>query len=270
MNVENLKSKANNIRVDIIEMLYRAGSGHPAGALGLVDIFSVLYFDILKHDCKKPNWKMRDFVILSNGHVCPVLYSALAQSGYFPKKELLGLRKIGAKLQGHPHNLSLPGIENSSGPLGQGISQAVGLASSLKRDDEKNIVYCFVGDGEMQEGQVWEAFLFAAKEKLDNLIVIVDRNYIQIDGNTESVSLLDPLSKKMNSFNFATIEFDGNDIVQIQHAFKHAKKIKGKPVCLIANTVSGKGVSFMEKDYTWHGKVPSKEEYEKAISELSN
>lgn len=269
MNIKELKLKANDIRKDIIEMLYRAGSGHPAGALGLADIFTVLYFDILKHNPKKPNDNQRDFVILSNGHVCPVLYASLAQVGYFPKKELLTLRKLGSKLQGHPHNLSLAGIENSSGPLGQGISQAVGLAAVLKREKKKNHVYCFVGDGELDEGQVWESLMFAAKEKLDNLTIIIDRNYIQIDGKTEDVMPLDPLNTKLNAFNLATIEFDGNNIIQIKHAFKHAKKIKNKSVCLIARTLSGKNISFMQGDYNWHGKAPNEEEYKLAMAELN-
>ncbi len=270
MNVKNLELKAKQIRLDIVDMLYNAGSGHPAGALGLADIFTVLYFDVLKHDSKKPNWKDRDYVILSNGHVCPVLYAILANCGYFPRKKLQTLRKLGSPLQGHPHNLALPGIENSSGPLGQGISQAVGLAAVLKRDKKKNHVYCFVGDGELEEGQVWGALLFAAKEKLDNLVVIVDKNNIQIDGNIQDVSSLEPLNRKFNAFNFKTISFDGNSIVQIKHAFKHAKNIKAAPVCLIANTVSGKGVSFMEKDFVWHGKTIDKEHYELAIKDLNN
>lgn len=269
MDNYKLELKAKQIRKNIIEMLYLAGSGHPAGALGLADIFSVLYFDKLKHNPKNPNSSLRDFVILSNGHVCPVLYSTLAEAKYFDKKELITLRKLGSSLQGHPHNLDLAGVENSSGPLGQGLSIAVGLAASLKRDDKSNYVYCFVGDGELDEGQIWEALLFAGKEKLDNLIIIVDRNFIQIDGTTEEVMPLEPLTKKFNSFNLATIDFDGNNIAQIKHAIEHAKKIKNKPTVLIAKTISGKGVSFMEKDYRWHGKTINKEDYDKAMLELN-
>lgn len=268
MQTQKLEQIAKEIRRDILIMLNKAKSGHTGGALGLADIFSVLYFQILKNDPKKPKDKNRDFVILSNGHTCPVLYATLAKKGYFHQKELLTLRQLGSRLQGHPHNTALPGIENSGGPLGQGISQAVGLAASLKRDKKKNKVYCFVGDGEIEEGQCWEAFLFAAKEKLNNLIVIVDRNHMQIDGDTKDVLKLDPLSKKFTSFNFAAIEFDGNNINQIIHAFKHTEKIKTKPVVLIANTIPGKGVSGMENDFSWHGKAPNDDELELALEEL--
>ena len=268
MNNNELKLYANHIRKDIIGMLNSAGSGHSAGALGLADIFAVLYFDKLKHNPKNPRAKNRDFLISSNGHVCPVLYSSLARSGYFSLDELRKLRKYGAKLQGHPHkNIDL-GIENSSGPLGQGISQAVGLSASLKRDNKKNTVYCIIGDGEIQEGQVWEAFMFASKEELDNLIVILDRNRIQISGNTEEVCSLEPLSKKINSFGLSVIDIDGNNITQIRHAIEHAKNIKGKPICIIANTIPGKGISFMQGDYKWHGKVPNNEEKERALRDL--
>lgn len=270
MNNNDIMLKANNIRRDIILMLNKAKSGHSAGAIGLSDIFAVLYFDVLKHNPKNPTLKTRDFVILSNGHVCPVLYATLANCGYFSKEELLSLRELGSKLQGHPHNGILPGIENSSGPLGQGISQAVGLAASLMREEKSNRVYCFVGDGELEEGQVWEALMFAAKEKLNNLVVIVDRNYIQIDGNTEDVCALDPLSKKLSAFNWMTIEFDGNNISQIKHAFKHAKDSLEKPVCLIANTIPGKSISFMENDYRWHGKAPNDKEKNIALEELDD
>ncbi|MDA3855944.1 MAG: transketolase [Candidatus Woesearchaeota archaeon] len=268
MNLKDLKLKSNDIRKDIVLMLNKAKSGHSAGAIGLTDIFTTLYFDNLKHDPKKPNKEDRDFVILSNGHICPVLYATLAHSGYFPKKELLSLRKLGSRLQGHPHNNSLPGIENSSGPLGQGLSQAVGLAASLKRDKKKNKVYCFVGDGELNEGQIWESLLFAGKEKLDNLIIIVDRNFIQIDGNTEFVLPLEPLNKKFTAFNCKSIEFNGNDIKQIKHVFKEIKKLKGKPIVLIAKTTPGKNISFMEGKSEWHGKVPNDEEAKQAIKEL--
>lgn len=269
MQTKKLQEIATDIRKDILIMLNKAKSGHTGGALGLADIFSVLYFQILKNDPKKPKDKNRDFVILSNGHVCPALYSTLARKGYFSQKELLTLRQLGSRLQGHPHNTALPGIENSGGPLGQGISQAVGLAASLKRDNKSNKVYCFVGDGELEEGQCWEAFLFAAKEKLNNLIVIVDRNHMQIDGDTKDVLNLDPLSKKFTAFNFTAIEFDGNNIVQIEHAFKHANKIKTKPIVLIANTIPGKGVSFIENDFNWHGKAPNDNELKQALEELN-
>lgn len=268
MQIKELKLLANDMRCDIIKMLNKAKSGHTAGPLGLADLFAVLYGEFLKFNPKKPQWKERDFVFLSNGHVCPVLYSALARFGYFKLDELMTLRKLGSRLQGHPHNTALPGIENSGGPLGQGISQAVGLAASLKRDNKENKVFCFTGDGELNEGQCWEAAMFAAKEKLDNLVVIVDRNFIQIDGNTEDVMPLDKLSKKFASFNFNVVEFDGNDINQIRHAFREAKKLKGKPICFIANTIPGQGISFMLNDYHWHGVAPSDKDTRLALAEL--
>lgn len=268
MNTKELKKKANLIRISIIEMLYKAKSGHTGGALGLADIFSVLYFDTLKIKPTSPKSENRDFLLLSNGHTCPVLYATLAQAKFFPKKELETLRQIDSRLQGHPHNTSLPGIENSGGPLGQGLSQAVGLAAALKRDNKKNRVYVIVGDGEIQEGQCWEALLFAQKEKLDNLIIIVDKNNIQIDGTPLEVINLDKLVDKFRSFNCKTIEFDGNDINQIKAAFSHGKKMKGNPIVLIANTIPGKGVSFMENDFHWHGKAPNSQEKEQALKEL--
>jgi transketolase len=250
-------------------MVHHAQSGHPGGALGLADIFSVLYGDVLHHKPKQPDWDGRDYLFLSNGHTCPVLYATLAEHGYFPKKELMSFRQLGSRLQGHPHIGSLPGIENSGGPLGQGISQAVGLAASLQREGKKNRVFCVVGDGELEEGQCWEAMLFAAKERVENLVVIVDRNYIQIDGSTKDVSHLDPLSKKVAAFNWKTITFDGNDIIQIRHAFKEALLVD-RPVCLIAKTIPGKGVSFMEKDFHWHGKALDDSQLKQALEELED
>ena len=255
-------------RCDIVRMVSNAKSGHCGGSLGMADVFSVLYNEVLNHNPRNPDWSKRDFVFLSNGHICPVLYSVLARLGYFSIDELMSFRKINSKLQGHPHNGSVCGVENSGGPLGQGISQAVGLGASLKRDRKKNKVFCFMGDGELEEGQCWEAFLFASYERLDNLIVIVDRNNIQIDGRTEDVSSLDDVSRKISAFGFKTIEFDGNNIGAIRHALVEGLNIKGNPVCLIANTVSGKGVSFMENDYRWHGKAPSNDEMEVALSDL--
>lgn len=269
MIVKELKLIANDIRVDIIKMLNEAKSGHAGGSLGMADLMTVLYFDVLNHNPRSPNSRERDFVFLSNGHTCPVLYSALARSGYFKVEELLTLRKLGSRLQGHPHNNILPGIENSGGPLGQGYSQAVGLAASLKRDKKKNKVYCFVGDGELEEGQCWESSLFASKEKLDNLIVIIDRNHMQIDGDTEEVLPLNFLNEKFLALGFYVLEFDGNDISQIKHAFKEAKKIKDKPICFVAKTIPGKGVSFMENDFSWHGKAPNDDETKIALEELS-
>jgi len=268
MKLKELQLKANQTRVDIINMVSDAGSGHPAGALGLVDLFTVLYSKILKYNPKRPLWKDRDFVFLSNGHTCAVLYSTLCRNGYYGEKELTTFRKFGSKLQGHPHFGGLKGVENSGGPLGQGISQAVGLASSLRRDNKKNNVYCFVGDGELEEGQCWEAFMYAAKENLGNLIVIVDENNIQIDGPVDDVLNLKLLHKKFTSFGFSVIDIEGNNLSQIEVAFKEAKKIVNKPVVILAKTISGKGVSFMEKDFHWHGKAPNKEEREKALNEL--
>lgn len=270
MSKSQIKKLCKDIRLDILKMLNSANSGHSAGALGLVELFVVLYLEFLNFNPKYPQSKKRDFVILSNGHTCPVLYATLANFNYFPREELLSLRKIGSRLQGHPHYGSLPGVENSGGPLGQGISQAVGLASSLKRDLKSNRVFCFVGDGELEEGQCWEAFFYAGKEKLDNLVVIVDRNYIQIDGNTTEVMALDPLNQKFLSFNFLVIEFEGNNINQVKQAYREALKVKGKPICLIANTIPGKGVSFMENDFHWHGKAPNNQELAIALKEVEN
>lgn len=268
MNINELKQKSVEIRKSIIEMLYLAGSGHSGGALGLADIFAVLYFETLNITKANIKTEKRDFLFLSNGHTCPVLYAVLALKGFFNKEELKNLRKINSKLQGHPHNNTLPGIENSGGPLGQGVSQAVGLASVLKRDKLKNRVYVIVGDGELEEGQCWEAILFAQSEKLDNLTIIVDRNNIQIDGTPKSVINLDKLEEKFSAFNCRTITFDGNNINQIREVLKFSKKNKDHPLVLIANTVPGKGVSFMENKFEWHGKAPNKEQKEIAIKEL--
>jgi len=265
---KKLKLIANTIRQDIIKMLVQAGSGHSAGPLGMADIFTALYFNVMNHNPKKPQWQDRDRFILSNGHICPVWYATLARAGYFPVKELKTLRKLGTRLQGHPHINSAPGIENSGGPLGQGISIAVGVALAGKMDKKKFRVYCGMGDGEINEGQPWEAFMFAAKNRLDNLIGIVDRNYIQIDGDTENVLPLDSLAAKLKSFNWHVIEINGNNTGEILKAFEKANKNKGKPTVIIANTVPGKGVSFMEGKYEWHGKPPTKEQGELALAEL--
>lgn len=265
--LKELKGKANKIRQLIIEMLVEAGSGHSAGPLGMADIFTAFYFHILSHDPKNPDMPERDRLILSNGHIVPVRYAAMALSGYFPIEELKTLRKINSRLQGHPHRSSLPGIETTSGPLGEGLSQAIGVALAAKLDGAKFQTYCITSDGEHQEGNTWEAVMFASKYKV-NIINIIDRNYIQIDGNTEDVMPLDPLKQKYEAFNWHVIEVDGNDIAAFIHAVEEAKKIIDKPVFIIANTVPGKGVSFMENDYTWHGKPPNKEEAEKALAEL--
>lgn len=268
-----IKHKANEIRISVIEMLSRAGSGHTAGALGMSDIFSTLYFYAMKYDSKKPDWKDRDRLVLSNGHICPVLYAAEAHAGYFDIDKLSTLRQFGSMLQGHPHREFLKSAETSSGPLGSGLSQAVGIAIALKRDSFKNnssypYIYCIVSDGEQNEGQTWEAILLAPREKLDNLIVFVDRNYIQIGGNTETVLPLDPMDKKWEAFNWHVQNIDGNNVSEIVDAIHIAKEYAGKPSVIIAKTIPGKGVSFMENDYKWHGKAPNKEESEKALLEL--
>jgi transketolase len=233
---------ANGIRQDIVRMLTEAKSGHPAGSLGLADIFATIYFSVLRHDPKKPDWPDRDRFVLSNGHVCPVLYASLANAGYFPREKLMALRKLGSPLQGHPHRGSLPGIENSSGPLGQGISMAVGMALVSKREGSSWRVYSVMGDGEMNEGQVWEALMLAAKYKLGNLIAVIDRNNIQIDGTSDDVLPLEPLAGKLRSFGWNVLEIDGNDIIAILAAFDAAKKSADKPTAIIAKTTSGKGV----------------------------
>lgn len=267
-NIKRLEKISNKIRQDIIEMLVEAGSGHSAGPLGMADIFTALYFNVLEHKPKNPNWPNRDRLILSNGHICPTLYAAMAHSGYFPKKELKTLRKLNSRLQGHPHNLSLKGLETSSGPLGQGLSQAIGMALAAKLDNKKYRVYCITSDGEHDEGQTWEAIMFAGKNRLNNLTNIIDRNNIQIDGFTEDVMPLEPLRKKYESFNWHVLEVDGHNIKNIIDALNEAKAIYEKPTVIIAHTIPGKGVPFMEFNPEWHGKPPSKEEAKVALHYL--
>lgn len=257
--IKELKLKANEIRTSIIEMLVSAGSGHSAGPLGMADVFTALYFHILKHDPKNPEWEERDKLILSNGHICPVLYAAMAHAGYFPVEELKTLRKFGSRLQGHPHREYLSALETSSGPLGAGLSQAVGMALAIRMDkgnDSDRYVYCLLGDGELNEGQNWEAILLASKERLRNLVVIVDRNNIQIDGFTEDVMPLDPLNEKWAAFGWNVIEIDGHNFDEIVGAIEMAKAVYEKPTVIIARTIPGKGVSYMERDYKWHGTPP--------------
>lgn len=263
-----LEEKANKIRELIIESLVEAGSGHSAGPLGMADVFAAMYFHILNHDPKDPFWEDRDRLILSNGHICPVRYAAMALSGYFPISELKTLRKFGSRLQGHPHRTALPGVETTSGPLGEGLSQAAGIALAARLDNKKYRVYCATSDGEHQEGNTWEAIMFAAKYRLDNLTVIIDRNNIQIDGMTEDVMPLDTLVSKYQSFNWHVIEIDGNNMRQIIDACREANAVTEKPTVIVANTIPGKGVDFMEKDYLWHGKAPNKEEAKLALKEL--
>ena len=263
-----LEEKANRIRELIITSLLEAGSGHSAGPLGMADIFSAFYFQILNHDPKNPEWEQRDRLVLSNGHICPVRYAAMALSGYFPISELKTLRKIDSRLQGHPHRTSLPGLETTSGPLGEGISQSIGIALAARLNNHKYQVYCVSSDGEHQEGNTWEALMFAGKQRLDNLTLVIDRNNIQIDGLTENVMPLEPLREKYEAFNWQVLEVDGNNIRAFIDAVNEAKSIHEKPTVIIAHTVPGKGVSFMENDYTWHGKPPNKEEAQKALAEL--
>ena len=266
-----LEKTANDIRMSIIEMLLEAKSGHTAGTLGMADIFTLFYFHTLKHDPKNPSWPDRDRVVLSNGHICPVLYAAMAYSGYFPVEELLTLRKFGSRLQGHPHRAFLPMLETSSGPLGEGLSQAVGMALADKIDTGANprrYIYCFMSDGEHDEGNVWEAMMLAGKHKLRNLIAIVDRNNIQIDGVTEQVMPLEPIVDKWRSFNWHVIEVGGHDFRALDEAIEQAQAIYEKPIVIIAHTIPGKGVKEFERDYKWHGAPPNKEQAEMALAEL--
>ncbi len=258
--ITELENKANQIRQSIIEMLVAAGSGHTAGPLGMADIFTLLYFEVLKHDPKNPEWPERDRLVLSNGHICPVLYATMAHRGYFPVEELLTLRKFGSRLQGHPHRLSLPGLETSSGPLGSGLSQAVGMAMGLRMNNPytSQYVYCLMSDGELQEGQIWEAAMLAGKEKLHNLIAIIDRNAIQIDGYTEDVMPLEPLREKFEAWNFDVQEVDGHNMRMVLDAIGKAQAVYSQPSVIIAHTVPGKGVSAFEHDYRWHGNPPGK------------
>lgn len=269
--IMDLKAKSFEIRKSIIQMLCEAGSGHLGGSLGLADIFATLYFDELKHQSHNPTWNNRDRLILSIGHVAPVLYASLAHSGYFPIDELLTLRKLGSRLQGHPgKDKGLPGVEISSGSLGQGLSIANGIAITLKINHCESRVFCICGDGELQEGSIWEAAMSAGHYKLDNLICIVDRNGVQIDGPTSQVMEIEPLSLKWTAFGWYVITCNGNNIPDILKAFAEANSIKGMPKVIIAQTTMGKGVPSIENDYHWHGKAPNKEEAQKFLIELEN
>lgn len=267
-----LESKAKEIRRSIISMLMEARSGHTAGALGMADIFTALYFGLLNHDVKKPDWSERDRVILSNGHICPVLYATLAEVGYLEKKELSTLRKYGSRLQGHPHREFLPLVETSSGPLGEGLSQAVGmvLAERLDNPRSQKFFYCLLSDGELQEGSTWEAAMLAGKVKPHNLIAIIDRNNIQIDGHTEDVMPLEPLADKWRAFGWQVIEIDGHSFPEIFDAVGMAKSVFNRPSVIIAHTTPGKGVLEFENKFEWHGKPPNEEEGQKALEEIKN
>ena len=267
-NVEELEKQAKVIRRGIIDQVYKAGSGHPGGSLSIADIMTVLYFNELNIDEKNPKWEDRDRVVLSKGHCVPALYSCLANRGFFDVSKLTGFRKIESNLQGHPDMTKVPGVDMSTGSLGQGLSVAVGMALAGKLDKRNYRVYCLLGDGEIEEGEVWEAAMSANKYKLDNLCVIVDNNNLQIDGSIEEVMSSYPIDEKFKSFGFQIIKIDGHNIEEIKSAFEVAKNVKEKPVCIIARTIKGKGVSFMENKVEWHGKAPNEEQYKIAMEEL--
>ncbi len=269
-NLQDLKKIANAIRQDIIRALVKAGSGHSAGPLGMADVFTALYFGgILDYDPKRPDKPERDRLVLSCGHINPVFYATLAHAGYFPVAEFLTtLRKFGGRLHGHPHNLVTPGVENSSGPLGQGLSQAIGMALAAKLDQAPWRVYAILSDGEHDEGQTWEAILMAAKYRLNNLTVLIDRNNIQIDGFTEDIMPLEPLDEKYQAFGWHVLEIDGHNIEEIIDGCHEAQAVYEKPVAIICHTIPGKGVPFMERDFRWHGKPPTAVEAQKALKEL--
>lgn len=257
MTIAQLEKQANQIRQDIIKMLVAAGSGHSAGPLGMADVFTALYFEILNHRPKQPDWPERDILILSNGHIVPVRYATMARAGYFPPDELKTLRKFGSRLQGHPERLRLPGLETTSGPLGSGLSQSCGLSLAMRMDGQQHrTVYCLMGDGELDEGNVWEAAMLAGKYKLSSITAIIDRNNIQIDGPTEQVMPLEDLKAKWLAFGWHVLEVDGHNIRQVIDACNTAKAVVEKPTVIIAHTIPGKGVDYMEYDYRWHGMPP--------------
>lgn len=272
MTIEELQDKANAIREDLIKSLVEAGSGHSAGSLGMADVFTALYFGgVMKYDPENLSWEDRDYLVLSNGHICPILYVAMAHAGFFPREELMTLRKLGTRLQGHPHRTTLPGLETTSGPLGSGTSQAAGMAYALRMDKKKNRVFVLVSDGEQDAGNTWEGVMFTGKHRLSNLTAIMDRNNIQIDGNTEDVMPLEPLKEKYEAFNWHVIEIDGHNIEQVIDAVNQADAIAEKPTLILAHTIPGKGVEYMEKDFTWHGKPPKEiGEVVQALEDIHN
>ena len=267
-SMARLREICKDVRADIVRMTAAAGSGHPGGSLSAVEAMTVLYFNVLRHRPAEPDWPERDRFFLSKGHACPVLYSVMARSGYFPVEELLTLRKCGTRLQGHPSCKALPGIEVSSGSLGQGLSIANGFALSAKINRQDYRAYCLLGDGELQEGQIWEAVMTAAHYKLDNVCAIVDYNGLQIDGNVEQVMGIAPLQEKWQSFNWHVIEADGHDLAALQAAYDSAGHTKGQPSVIIMKTIKGKGISFMENVPGWHGKAPNSEELQQALVEI--
>lgn len=266
--IKELELTANDIRISIIDMLEDAKSGHTAGPLGMTDIFTLFYFHILNHDPANPDWEERDRLILSNGHIVPVRYATMAHAGYFPKTELKTLRQFGTRLQGHPERERLPGLENTSGPLGSGISQAAGMAYGARMDKKKFRIYCFMSDGEQQAGNTWEGAMFAGANKLSNLTALIDRNNIQIDGMTEKTMPLEPLADKWKAFGWHVIEVDGHNMSAVHDAVEEAKAIYEKPTLILAHTIPGKGIKSIEFDYRWHGKPPTTEEEQKFLKEL--
>ncbi len=266
--IEELELKANEARELLIEMLTEAGSGHTAGPLGMADIFTAMYFHVLNHKPDNPSWEARDRLILSNGHICPIRYVSMAMAGYFPVEELKTLRKFGSRLQGHPERLRLPGVETTSGPLGQGLGQACGMAYGLRLDKKQSQVYCIMSDGEQECGVTWESVMFAGKNKLSNLTAVIDRNNIQIDGMTEDVMPLESLKAKYEAFNWHVLECDGHNIEAFVDAIEEAKAIHERPTVIITHTIPGKGIREIEFDYTWHGKPPKPEEAKKFLHEL--
>ena len=266
--LRELEARATAIRMSLIDMLEDAGSGHAAGPLDMADIFTAFYFHILTHDPDHPLWEERDRLILSNGHICPVLYATLAHAGYFDIKECLTLRKFGSRLQGHPERTRLPGLETTSGPLGEGLSQAAGMAYAFRMDGRKQRVFCLMSDGEQEEGNIWEAAMFVGKYKLSNLTAIMDRNNIQIDGPTEEVMPLEPVADKYRAFNWHVLEIDGHNLDAVIDAVNEAKAITERPTLIIAHTIPGKGVAEIEYDYRWHGKPPTREEGRRFLKEI--
>ena len=267
-SIEELESQANKIRRDIIKMLLSAGSGHSAGPLGMADVFTALYFNIMNHDSENPLWEDRDRLFLSAGHITPVRYATMAHAGYFPKTWLKNLRKLDSPLQGHPERVRMPALESTSGPLGEGLAQAAGYAYAARMDNKRFRIFCVTSDGEHNTGNHWEAVLFAGKYKLSNLTVFVDRNNIQIDGHTEDIMPLEPLRAKYEAFNWHTLHIDGHNMEEIIDSVNHARAVYEKPTVIICHTIPGKGVSFMEGMYEWHGKPPNEEEAKKALHEL--
>ncbi len=266
--IKKLEEMANTLRVDLIKMLLKAGSGHTAGPLGMADIFTAFYFHLLNHKPENPFWEERDRLILSNGHICPIRYVAMAHAGYFPVKELDTLRKFGTRLQGHPEREKLPGVETTSGPLGSGLGQAAGIAYGAMMDKKKFRVYCLMSDGEQDAGNIWESAMFAGKNKLHNLTAVMDRNNIQITGMTEDIMPLESLKAKYEAFNWYVIEVNGNNIAEFINAVEEAKTIFEKPTIIIAHTIPGKGIKEIEFDFNWHGKTPNKEEAARFLHEL--